>query len=145
MSKFRADILEQAKQIRAATQQAASALTDEAAAEMPRALYDAWSADSVPYIVGDIRQDDGALYRCLQAHTSQANWKPANAPSIWVKIADPLIEYPEWSQPTDATNAYYTGDKMTYTDGKKYICTAPEGYAVTFGPDVLPEYWQEVT
>ena len=51
-------------------------------------------------------------------------------------------EYPAWAQPTGAHDAYYTGTKMTYTDGKKYTCTAPEGYAVTYGPDILPGYWQ---
>lgn len=53
-------------------------------------------------------------------------------------------EYPTWKQPTGAHDAYYTGDKMTYTDGNKYECTAPEGYGVTYGPDVLPEMWQKV-
>ena len=31
-------------------------------------------------------------------------------------------EYPAWVQPTGAHDAYNTGDKMTYTDGKRYIC-----------------------
>ena len=55
----------------------------------------------------------------------------------------PAEEYPAWVQPTGAHDAYYTGAKMTFTDGKRYICTAPEGYAVTYGPDVLPGYWQQ--
>lgn len=62
--------------------------------------------------------------------------------------ADPeeptVNEYPAWKQPTGAHDAYYTGDKMTYTDGNKYECIAPEGYGVTYGPDVLPEMWQKV-
>lgn len=53
-------------------------------------------------------------------------------------------EYPLWKQPTGAHDAYYTGDKMTYTDGNKYECIAPGGYGVTYGPDVLPEMWQKV-
>ena len=53
-------------------------------------------------------------------------------------------EYPLWKQPTHAGDAYYNGDKMTYTDGFKYECIAPEGYAVTYGPDVLPQYWRKV-
>lgn len=35
--------------------------------------------------------------------------------------------------------------KMTYTDGKRYECIAPEDYGVTWGPDVLPNMWREVT
>lgn len=53
-------------------------------------------------------------------------------------------EYPVWKQPTGAHDAYYTGDKMTYTDGNKYECIAPGGYGVTYGPDVLPEMWKKV-
>lgn len=56
----------------------------------------------------------------------------------------PEDEYPEWHTPTGAHDAYYKGDKMTYTDGKKYVCIAPDGYGVTYGPDVLPGYWQKV-
>lgn len=58
---------------------------------------------------------------------------------------EPTInEYPIWKQPTHAGDAYYNGDKMTYTDGFKYECIAPKGYAVTYGPDVLPQYWRKV-
>lgn len=53
-------------------------------------------------------------------------------------------EYPAWKQPTHAGDAYYTGSKMTWTDGGRYICTAPEGYAVTYGPDILPNFWELV-
>lgn len=53
-------------------------------------------------------------------------------------------EYPDWHQPTGAHDAYYKDDKMTYTDGKKYICIAPDGYAVTYGLDALPNMWQLV-
>ena len=57
---------------------------------------------------------------------------------------DPEDEYPAWHTPTGAHDAYYKDDKMTYTDGKKYICIAPDGYGVTYGPDVLPQMWQLV-
>ena len=55
-----------------------------------------------------------------------------------------MEEYPAWVQPTGAHDAYYFdhNSKMTYPDGKRYICIAPEGYAVTYGPDILPGYWQ---
>ena len=56
----------------------------------------------------------------------------------------PEDEYPAWHQPTGAYDAYYTNEKMTFTDGKKYICIAPYGYGVTYGPDVLPQMWQLV-
>lgn len=62
-----------------------------------------------------------------------------------IESEEPTVnEYPLWKQPTGAHDAYYTGDKMTYIDGNKYECIAPEGYGVTYGPDVLPEMWQKV-
>ncbi len=57
---------------------------------------------------------------------------------------EPEDEYPAWHTPTGAHDAYYKDDKMTYTDGKKYVCVAPDGYGVTYGPDVLPDMWQLV-
>lgn len=57
---------------------------------------------------------------------------------------EPEEEYPAWKQPTNATDAYYRDDKMTYRDGFRYICTAPVGYAVTYGPDILPQMWKKV-
>lgn len=59
--------------------------------------------------------------------------------------SEPEDEYPAWKKPTCAEDAYYTGMKMTYTDGKRYECIAPEGYGCTYGPDVLPNMWREVT
>ena len=56
----------------------------------------------------------------------------------------PVEEYPAYVPPTGAHDAYYNGNKMTYTDGKRYLCIAPEGVAVVWGPDVYPPYWQEV-
>lgn len=49
-------------------------------------------------------------------------------------------EYPAWVQPTGSHNAYNTGDKMTYTDGKKYICKVDN---CVWGPDVYPDGWSE--
>lgn len=58
---------------------------------------------------------------------------------------EPKDEYPAYKKPTCAEDAYYTGMKMTYTDGKRYECIAPEDYGCTYGPDVLPNMWREVT
>ena len=51
-------------------------------------------------------------------------------------------EWPAYVQPTGAHDAYHNGDKVTY-DGVHYICTAPEGVAVVWAPDVYPDYWME--
>ena len=41
-----------------------------------------WQA-GVAYAVDDEVTYDGTLYRCVQAHTSQAGWEPPNVPALW--------------------------------------------------------------
>ena len=120
MSKVRDDIWEQAHSVRVATQTAARYLPDEVAVVQPAALYDAWSGEGVAYAAGDIRKDGGQLYRCVTAHISQASWRPADAPSLWTRIADPAQEWPEWIQPTGSHNAYLKGDKVSH-GGKRWV------------------------
>ena len=43
----------------------------------------AWSDASVAYKVGDLVSYSGVVYRCLQAHTSQAGWTPPAVASLW--------------------------------------------------------------
>lgn len=115
---MRTDILEQAKAIRASMDTAAAVLTDEQAAKAPM-IFRAWSGDSVDYAVGDRHLYNGVLYKCLQAHTSQAAWNPVDAPSLWAKVLIPDPEViPAWEQP-DSTNPYMTGDKVTH-NGKTW-------------------------
>ena len=52
---------------------------------------------------------------------------------------EPEDEYPAWKAPTGAHDAYDTGDKMTYTDGKRYTCLVDD---CVWGLDVMPSYWQ---
>ena len=81
------------------------------------------------------RLDVEARLKKLEEDTGEVEPEPDS------KLED---EYPAWHTPTGAHDAYYKDDKMTYTDGKKYVCIAPDGYGVTYGPDVLPGYWQKV-
>ena len=102
----------QAQAIRASMDAAAVVLTDAQAAAAPL-LYRPWDGEGVAYAAGDRRLYGGCVYRCLQAHTSQSGWNPADAPSLWaqVLIPDPAV-IPAWQQP-DSTNPYMTGDKDT--------------------------------
>lgn len=62
-------------------------------------------------------QYNGKLYRCVQAHTTQADWTPDKTPALWVEVS--LDEFPEWKQPAGAHDAYKKGDKVTH-NGKKW-------------------------
>lgn len=117
---MRTDLVEQAQAIRAGMQALARTAPDAVLLAQPMAMYDEWSAESVEYVLDDIRQYNGRLYRCVQAHTSQATWTPEDAPSLWTRIADPAQEWPEWIQPTGAHNAYAQGAKVSH-NGKHWI------------------------
>lgn len=80
-------------------------------------------ASAASYKEKSICKYDGALYRCLQMHTSQEDWTPDKAASLWKKVGDPSEEWPAWSQPLGATDAYQTGDKVSH-NGKRWTSTA---------------------
>lgn len=83
-------------------------------------LFEAWVTDK-DYAVGKIVvRPNGNLYKCVQAHRSQAGWEPENTPALWNKIGDPTEEYPEWSQPLGAHDAYPLGAKVSH-NGKKWV------------------------
>ena len=110
---------EEAVQIMSRYRTAASGTTDEKAILAPE-LFDRWNAESVAYAVGDRVRYGDLLYKCLTAHTSQESWTPDAAPSLWVRIDDPAIEWPEWRQPTGATDAYPKDAKVSH-NGKRWI------------------------
>jgi len=43
----------------------------------------AWSPNSVAYAIGNLVTYNGSEYKCIQAHTSQAGWDPADVPALW--------------------------------------------------------------
>ena len=52
-----------------------------------REFYPEWEAGQ-DYPEGFKVQYGGALYKALQAHTSQDGWEPENAPSLWTEICE---------------------------------------------------------
>ena len=113
-----ANYLKGENEIKAASAVAQRYVPDDVALTQPHVWYDIWSSNSVEYVVGDIRLYGDELYRCLTAHTSQSDWAPDAASSLWVKIADPSVEYPDWVQPTGSTDAYASGAKVTHNNKK---------------------------
>ena len=73
----------------------------------------------IAYTVGQLRRHNGKLYRCVKPHTSQADWAPDKAASLWSMAADPAEEWPMWSQPVGAHDAYAKGAKVSH-NGKHW-------------------------
>lgn len=96
---------------------------DDAVAIEIVTLFPEWMA-GVSYAVDERVQYGEKLYRCVQAHTSQADWTPDAVPALWTEVAKPG-EIPVWKQPTGAQDAYQTGDKAKYPDenGDVWIST----------------------
>ena len=124
-----------AKQLRQLIEQLAVTLDDETALAGVE-LFPTWVVGKA-YAVNDRAQYNGTLYKCIQAHTSQADWMPSATPALWKTVS--LDEYPEWVQPTGAHDAYNIGDKVTY-NGQHYVCTSN---ANVYAPDVYG--WDLVT
>ena len=77
---------QRAAKLRPVIEAAATSLSDgEAAAAVE--LFPKWEYPH-DYVVGDRVNDisTNKLYKCMQAHTSQALWEPAATPALWVVI-----------------------------------------------------------
>ena len=124
-----------AKQLRQLIEQLAVTLNDETALAGVE-LFPMWTIGRA-YAVDDRVQYGGILYKCVQAHTTQADWTPDITPALWVAVS--IEEYPEWVQPIGAHDAYNIGDKVTY-NGNRYVCDidgnvyAPDVYGWTLIP-----------
>ena len=111
-------LLEEARAKRAQIEESAAQLSDEKALDRVW-MFPLWDSGSYTYVIGDRVQYDGLLYKCLTAHTSQESWKPNVSPALWVRIDDPVIEWPEWRQPAGSTDAYAKGAKVSH-NGKHW-------------------------
>lgn len=105
-----------AKQLRKLIEQLALTLDDETALTGVE-LFPVWVID-LAYAVDDRVQYSGTLYKCVQAHTSQADWTPDATSALWTVVT--IEEWPEWVQPTGSHDAYAKGSKVTH-NGKKWI------------------------
>lgn len=74
-----------------------------------------WDRDGKAYTAGERLQYGGKLYKVLQAHTSQSDWTPAAAPSLFAEVlaGQDGTAVGEWVQP-DSTNPYSKGDKVIH-------------------------------
>lgn len=115
-------------------------LTDETAVENT-ILFPTWKV-GVAYAVDDRVRYNGFLYKVLQAHTSQAEWTPIAAASLFARILieDPTI-VPDWVQPL-STNPYTIGDKVKH-NGRIYKSLIENN---VWEPSAsLPDLWKDIT
>lgn len=129
-------IISEARKLRPIIEQAMQSVDGQDALDAVD-LYPAW-ATGTTYEVGYKARYNGILYRCLTAHTSQNDWTPDAAPSLWAKVLVEEGEILPWEQP-DSTNPYMTGDKVTH-NGKTWVSDVDNN---VWEPGVYG--WTEVT
>ena len=118
----------------------AETLSDAQALQVPM-LFDEFDGNGVAYEVGKRIMFEGVLYKVIQAHTSQADWTPAAAPSLFAKVINETIDgsIPEFEQP-DSTNPYMKGDKVIF-NGKVYESLIDNN---VYSPEAYPAGWKEI-
>lgn len=96
----------------------AANLTDEQAMQIAD-LYPDWAAMKA-YAADEIvkfgvnADGETQLYKVIQAHTSQADWTPDTAASLYKKIGFTDDGVSIWTQPLGATDAYMKGDVVSF-------------------------------
>ena len=139
------DRLQVAEQFRKAMQIFAQTLTDEQAMEIATVYpaYEVGRAYTIDELLTYGINDVGApqLYRVVQTHTSQEDWKPDSTPALYTAIGLSEEGYPVWSQPTGAHDAYNTGDIVDY-NGTLYKSLIDGN---VWSPEAYPSGWEEVT
>ena len=109
-------------------QQVNSLTVDDNTALRMLEFYPEWASDT-DYTAGYKVQRGGKLWRCLQAHTSQAGWEPENAASLWTEICESHAGTLEDPIPYSGNMALESG-KYYSQDGKVYRCTRDTGNPV---------------
>lgn len=118
----------------------AETLSDAQALQVPM-LFDEFDGNGVAYEVGKRVLYNDILYKVIQAHTSQAEWTPVAAPSLFAKVINETIDgsIPEFEQP-DSTNPYMKGDRVLF-NGKVYESLIDNN---VYSPEAYPAGWKEI-
>ena len=117
-----------ARRLRKAIEKTSMNLTDSEAFDVAE-LFPMWKAEH-EYAVGDRVQYESKLYKCLQAHTSQEDWTPDTAVSLWVEVAEPgQGDTPDNPIPYNNNMELFEGKYYSQND-VVYICFRSTGVPV---------------
>lgn len=117
---------------------------DEVTASENADMFLNWN-ENITYNAGDFRtyftEENGIkLYKCLQAHTSQADWTPDVSSALWKEVGITENGIPKWSQPISSADAYMIGDEVMYND-VHYKSIIDNN---VWPPDAYPQGWEIV-
>lgn len=92
------------------------------------------------FAYGENGVGDAQLYQVLQDHVSTEQWTPDATPSLYKAIGVTEEGYPEWVQPLGASDAYNTGDIVSY-NGVLYESLIDGN---TWSPEAYPAGWKAI-
>lgn len=131
--------IEEAEQLRQELNEIIGEMTDEEAVERP-ILFPNWKSGK-EYTTNERVRYGGRIFKVLQNHTSQEDWTPSRAPSLFAEILTSETGEPqEWQQPS-STNPYLTGDKVIY-NGQIYESLIDNN---TWSPTDYPQGWKLIS
>ena len=138
------DKLQAAEQLRKALQIFAQTLTNEQAMEIATVYpkYEVGKSYTIGEYInyGENGVGDPQLYKVVQNHTSQEDWKPSETPSLYEPIGLNESGYPVWSKPTGSHDAYNKDDIVDY-NGTLYKSLFDGN---VYSPEEYPSGWEEV-
>ena len=111
--------------------------TDEEKLQMI-SMFSVWSGNAILYKIGDYLQYNNKLYKVIQDHTSQTDWSPDRAVSLFVEVVPPGA-IAEFKQPTGAQDAYNINDRVIF---EGYIwCSIIDNNV--WSPTAYPQGWEK--
>ena len=117
-----------AKKYRKLIEKAVQSLDDKDALECV-CLYEKWDGNGKKYIENKKLRHDGKLWRVKQTHTSQPDWIPGVAASLFDEINETNAGTSDDPIPYSGSMALEKG-KYYSQDGVTYLCTRDTGIAV---------------
>ena len=112
------------------------AASDAATEATVVALFDAFGVGKA-YRVGDVCSHGGKVYRCVQAHKSQADWTPDKVPALFKVHRTP--EMTAWV----AGITVAAGERFTF-GGATWECVQAHTTQKGWEPDKVPSLWKKV-
>ncbi len=136
-------IVERARSLRKKIEELATDYVGDGDAAECAELFPAWDGNTKKYKSGERVRYAGTVYKVLQDHTSQSEWNPEHAASLFTRaLVFNSDVIPVWEQ-TGSENAYMAGDRVHYPeeDGPVYESVIDNN---VWSPVDYPEGWEEV-
>ena len=117
---------------------ARESVTDKELLRIQPALKDRIWKPGIAVVVGDVYSYHDLLYRCVQTHTTQADWRPDLLQALWRRVQSENAVM-IWQENTD----YAAGIIVGYPDETAlYLCVQGHTSQAGWEPPNIPALWR---